>query len=758
MSNPARLDTFLQSRLTSIKHVTTEVEWERKPDGTVRMWARQESTEMTNLIQGGGSDSGMHTVVLRLQHRDGATSVSDLLNADRMENQPLFVVPEASGYEELQSLGMLVVQVPWWDVAIKRLQEIPGVEMVHDAEVQWQIPSPVRGRNRDVSTERLKTVPFILDPDETLLKPIRKDLGSSVKVAVLDTGIDPDHPAFSHIDFDWEEHCRDFTGTGSWRDDEGHGTHVASILCGQDPRSINERHSGVAPGTQLYVGKTLDSHGSGSSLDIVKAMRWAAVDVKADIVSLSLGGGSCAGDCLLCSAVDVLTDEYGTLFTVSAGNSGPGKTTLTCPANSTRAIVVAAGSAANKVAGFSSRGPSENPQRSGPDIVAPGQDVSAAKLGARKTDSDTSWFEKKSGTSMAVPHVVGYLTAIVDYSRRLLKQEPQLLSADPQQFFAAGIKPVEQCSLAANCGFIHDNRCGFECQGRGRLDAAGFRDIVQQLGEPPRALQKTTAKSKMAFFKVAAVLFLLAVTAVYFVTFGPQIFDLGQQGMDKIAKNEQIGPSPAENTTPPEIDPNPVLPSLSPSPQMQSYPYFTLLSEAAEQHGLPLDLALALAAYGSEFNALHYDEAEERYGLMALPWPLPIPGHGVRQAEALFQPETSISVALAYFQQLLNSVSGNIPLAWQIYWTETDDPAVSVIVDQKAETELRSLRVQVRESAYAGQQYEIVQLFRNRDKAENYLLGLGADHSEGFYIQQADDGYYAVVKDSAEHRVIRRKQ
>jgi len=183
MNNKVRLDSFLQQRIASVKHVKTEVDWERKPDGTVRMHMSQESTEITARTLSSEDSHGLHTVVLRLADRNGIAEVAGLLSSDRLEDRPLFFLPEAPGYEELRSLGMLVVQVPWWDIAINRLQEIPGIEMIHDAEVQWRLPDPVKDSvGGEVSALAHETIPQIIATDEPLLKSIRRNRSGSPRV------------------------------------------------------------------------------------------------------------------------------------------------------------------------------------------------------------------------------------------------------------------------------------------------------------------------------------------------------------------------------------------------------------------------------------------------------------------------------------------------------------------------------------------------------------------------------------------------
>lgn len=104
--------------------------------------------------------------------------------------------------------------------------------------------------------------------------------GASASVAVLDTGLDAAHPAFTGVRVE----DRDFTGSGPG-DQNGHGTHCAGTILGRDV----DGRIGVARGVdRLIVGKILDAKGRGSAENVYKAMLWAA-ESGANIISMSLG-------------------------------------------------------------------------------------------------------------------------------------------------------------------------------------------------------------------------------------------------------------------------------------------------------------------------------------------------------------------------------------------------------------------------------------------------------------------------------------
>ncbi|MEU3648431.1 S8 family serine peptidase [Lentzea sp. NPDC034063] len=220
--------------------------------------------------------------------------------------------------------------------------------------------------------------------------------GAGATVAVLDTGYDPKHPDLAGI----VKGEKDFTGEGIV-DNVGHGTHVASTVAGR-----GAKYTGVAKGADLLIGKVCQT--GGCPFDAILAgMQWAA-DSGADVVNMSLGGGS--GDGVsnpLEIAVNRLSAEKGTLFVVAAGNDGQSRP-VASPASADAALAVASVNKQDGYSRFSQPGPRFKDYAVKPDISAPGEDIVAARAEGTLADRAVDEHHARlSGTSMATPHVAG---------------------------------------------------------------------------------------------------------------------------------------------------------------------------------------------------------------------------------------------------------------------------------------------------------------------------------------------------------------
>ncbi|MGW2030142.1 S8 family serine peptidase [Streptomyces sp. NPDC001811] len=223
--------------------------------------------------------------------------------------------------------------------------------------------------------------------------------GKGVTVAVLDTGADLGHPDL----VDRVSAAKSFVEGQDVADRNGHGTHVTSTVGGSGAAS-DGKEKGVAPGATLAVGKVLGDQGSGSESQIIAGMEWAARDVHARIVSMSLGSTEASdGTDPMAQAVDTLSRETGALFVVAAGNTGA-PSSIGSPGAADAALTVGAVDSADQAAWFSSAGPRYGDNALKPDLAAPGVDILAARSGLT---GGTGPYTSMSGTSMATPQVAG---------------------------------------------------------------------------------------------------------------------------------------------------------------------------------------------------------------------------------------------------------------------------------------------------------------------------------------------------------------
>nr|WTB35033.1 S8 family serine peptidase [Streptomyces sp. NBC_00830] len=222
--------------------------------------------------------------------------------------------------------------------------------------------------------------------------------GKGVKVAVLDSGVDTEHPDLAgQIDAEASFVPRE----PDIADFNGHGTHTASTIAGTGSAS-DGKERGVAPDVRLDIGKVLDADGRGAASGIIAGMEWAARDQQAKIISMSLGGGTSDGTDPMSEAVNQLSRETGALFVIAAGNAGPHS--ISTPGAADSALTVGAVDAADRLADFSSQGPRMEDGGLKPELTAPGVDIVAARS---HYPPGSGYYTTMSGTSMATPHVAG---------------------------------------------------------------------------------------------------------------------------------------------------------------------------------------------------------------------------------------------------------------------------------------------------------------------------------------------------------------
>ena len=277
--------------------------------------------------------------------------------------------------------------------------------------------------------------------------------GKGVLVAVLDSGVNYDHPDIADHLWDggsqYPNHgYNSYDGNNYTSGGSGHGTHCAGIICGD---GTSGKQTGIAPDVTLMCIKVLNDNGNGNANSICAGMEFA-VEHGADVLSMSVGiKNSSISDREMMRRTCVNTLNVGVIASVAAGNEGSELSSTPVPDNirvpgscpapwihpdqqanaGAKSCVVSVGAVNknDKVASTSSRGPvtwqntsfADYPYNPGiglirPDICAPGVDI----ISLNHTDDG---YTKMSGTSQAAPCVAGVMCL-------MLSKDPTLTPAE----------------------------------------------------------------------------------------------------------------------------------------------------------------------------------------------------------------------------------------------------------------------------------------------------------------------------------------
>jgi len=248
-------------------------------------------------------------------------------------------------------------------------------------------------RDRKVET-MAETLPWGVDRIDAELVHASPTLitGAGIDIAVIDTGIDYNHP---DLDGNYQGGIDFVNDDSDPMDDRGHGTHVAGTIGAEDN---DFGVVGVAPDANLYGVKVLSSTGSGYTSDVIAGVQWARTN-NMHIITMSLGSDTYSQ--AFKDAVDAAYAD-GILIVAAAGNDGnrPGKgDNVDYPGAYDSVIAVAATDSKDKRAPWSSTGPKV-------ELSAPGVSILS-------TYPDNS-YATGSGTSMAAPHVTGVAALIME--------------------------------------------------------------------------------------------------------------------------------------------------------------------------------------------------------------------------------------------------------------------------------------------------------------------------------------------------------
>lgn len=272
--------------------------------------------------------------------------------------------------------------------------------------------------------------------------------GRGIRIAILDTGVDSEHPDLQErVDLEKSATFACLSTHNDILDRNGHGTHVAGIIAGSGKAS-NGLYRGVAPNSQLIIYK-IASEARGAESNAIAAIG-AAISAKVDILNYSHGYSPMRAvghpPWLWPTETNPVEDAFeaarqaGILCVVAAGNEGPASGSITRPGGLESVLTVGSITPDGNVLESSSRGPyhTSGDLRSGgvtrydpdvhrnvktrakPDVVAPGHCVCGPRT--RHGPPPISELEDPdyilmSGTSQATAAVTGLAACLLELSR-----------------------------------------------------------------------------------------------------------------------------------------------------------------------------------------------------------------------------------------------------------------------------------------------------------------------------------------------------
>ncbi len=274
--------------------------------------------------------------------------------------------------------------------------------------------------------------------------------GRGVKLAVLDTGIDLDHPDFVGRAITSES----FIPGQGVQDDNGHGTHCAGTAGGTRTPTNGPRY-GIASDTTLFIGKVLSNQGSALGRSTLAGIEWALRN-GCQVISMSLGAPVAAGEpfSVAFEQVGQAALAQNALIVAAAGNNSKRFQGLispvNSPANSPSIMAVAAVDRFLRIADFSCGGVNPDGRV---DISGPGVDIlsstpdPAPPLQPPRFHRWRGGTDMVSGTSQATPHVAG-IAAL------LREANPNLSAADLWRQLVAGARSLPLLSRDVGAGLV----------------------------------------------------------------------------------------------------------------------------------------------------------------------------------------------------------------------------------------------------------------------------------------------------------------
>ncbi|MFJ5768842.1 S8 family serine peptidase [Psychrobacillus sp. NPDC093180] len=247
---------------------------------------------------------------------------------------------------------------------LPKLLTVEGVTLVEPDTIVYASEEPQKTKPSPINKDRMVEAKMNTSISYLGIEKLWNEgfEGQGIKVAVLDTGIDADHPEFAGIykgGKNFIPNSSTYTKTRTDNDASetspierpagtpefnalgspfytSHGTHVAGTIAAIGANQYGIK--GIAPKVDLYAYRVLGAYGSGATSGIIKAIDTAVIE-KMDIINLSLGGGANtetdSGSFAINNAM-----MAGTIAVIATGNSGPNRETMGTPATARLGIAV----------------------------------------------------------------------------------------------------------------------------------------------------------------------------------------------------------------------------------------------------------------------------------------------------------------------------------------------------------------------------------------------------------------------------------
>ncbi|MGD0580840.1 MAG: S8 family serine peptidase, partial [Bryobacteraceae bacterium] len=266
--------------------------------------------------------------------------------------------------------------------------------------------------------------------------------GQGESVAVLDSGVRTNHPAFAgknivsqvFLTYGSTDSCF-ADNLNSAQDQVGHGTHVAGIVASQGSREGSKdwtHYQGVAKGIDtlcnLKIAYEMTTSGECSlpgnppsaeadMRDVATALDWLVASTPVRVLNFSYGQPASGGDDVNAQLFDYYADTYDLSVAVAGGNGGPSYL-VASPAIGYNIVSVAnwdtggASDNSHEVINPTSSPGKTFDGRNKPDVAAPGTNIYSTAYDWDGNSGSNPDFVPHSGTSMAAPHIAGALALI----------------------------------------------------------------------------------------------------------------------------------------------------------------------------------------------------------------------------------------------------------------------------------------------------------------------------------------------------------